>query len=417
MDTIVRIDMGAPGRPRARLEAVGGYAGLGGRSMVSTVLWREMAPDCHPMGPANKLVIAPGLLAGSKAALAARLALGCKSPVSARLAVADLGGGAACALGRLGLAAVIIEGRRVCADLWTVRIGPSGVTVERTAPSFIRKERHRKPAGDGDPVAVIRPGAPANPGTAPGRGGLGEVWAVMALKGVARLVIDAGGASPARPCQAKGFASANRRFVRGLARRYGGPATEICPRDGRTGCGLRCPDLPIEVAGVFRAGLPGNGCGPEDTVAAAALADEAGGETPPLGCAGPDAASAILACGGIDRQAPEGKAEIARTLRLARAALESTGYCSRLGIALLETPKTFQALLDTVNAFAGLTLGGEDLLALGRDILRKEQAFNRRAGFGPVHDRLPWFFRGEAIAPRLPRPRPSDAAASQVSIL
>jgi len=62
--------MGAAGGPRATVEALGAYAGLGGRAMTSTA-W-EVDPLCHPPSAANKLVIAPGLLTGTTAAVSGR---------------------------------------------------------------------------------------------------------------------------------------------------------------------------------------------------------------------------------------------------------------------------------------------------------------------------------------------------------
>lgn len=396
MDKIVRIDMGAAGGPRARLEAVGGYAGLGGRSMVSTVIWGEVPPECHPMGPANKLVLAPGMLAGSKAVLSGRLAMGCKSPLTGTLAKADTGGGAAAALGRLGYAAIIIEGRRVSADLWAVVIGPDGVRVERLDP--YNKRMGGSIAVSGDGVAVVR----AEPAGAPRRAGRRDVDAVMGLKGVARVVIDPGTAKARPPRDPERFTAASRRLAAGLRRRG-------VTWPGRTGggsrhdCGPRCPGLPAAVAD---GGFDGAGLGTMDT--AAALEDDAGWGGP-AGRVGPNAASDILTCGGeVDPRSPDGRAEIARTLRIAAAALDSTGFCSRLGLALLDTPATFQALVDTIGAFTGLHLTGADLLALGRDTLRKERTFDQGAGLGPVHDRLPWFFRGDTAAPRPPVLRAPD---------
>jgi aldehyde:ferredoxin oxidoreductase len=77
MDKILRIDMGAEGGPKATVEPVGAYAGLGGRSLTSTLVVNEVPPTCHPLSAANKLVIAPGLLSGSVAAMSGRISVGC----------------------------------------------------------------------------------------------------------------------------------------------------------------------------------------------------------------------------------------------------------------------------------------------------------------------------------------------------
>ena len=66
MDKILRIDVGAEGNPKATITKLGEYSGMGGRGMTSMVVSIEVPPECHPLGPENKLVIAPGLLAGSR---------------------------------------------------------------------------------------------------------------------------------------------------------------------------------------------------------------------------------------------------------------------------------------------------------------------------------------------------------------
>ena len=69
MDKILRIDMGAEGGPKATEGPVGDYAGLGGRALTSTLVANEVPPLCHALGGENKLVIAPGLLSGTAAAI------------------------------------------------------------------------------------------------------------------------------------------------------------------------------------------------------------------------------------------------------------------------------------------------------------------------------------------------------------
>ncbi|MGB7918925.1 MAG: aldehyde ferredoxin oxidoreductase N-terminal domain-containing protein, partial [Desulfobacterales bacterium] len=73
MDKILRIDMGAEGGPKVRTEPLESYAGLGGRAMTSAIVAKEVPPLCHPLGADNKLVIAPGLLSGTTAAMSGRL--------------------------------------------------------------------------------------------------------------------------------------------------------------------------------------------------------------------------------------------------------------------------------------------------------------------------------------------------------
>ena len=48
MDKILRINMGAAGGPEIKTEALGEYAGLGGRAMTSGIVAKEVPPLCHP---------------------------------------------------------------------------------------------------------------------------------------------------------------------------------------------------------------------------------------------------------------------------------------------------------------------------------------------------------------------------------
>jgi aldehyde:ferredoxin oxidoreductase len=42
---------------------------------------------------------------------------------------------------------------------------------------------------------------------------------------------------------------------------------------------------------------------------------------------------------------------------------------------------------------------GDDVAALGKQVLKTERDFNSRAGFTNVHDRLPSFFKTQELAP------------------
>ncbi len=73
--------------------------------------------------------------------------------------------------------------------------------------------------------------------------------------------------------------------------------------------------------------------------------------------------------------------------------------CLFIAFAVLDQPETFQALIDMINAFYGLDLTGDDVVALGRQILKTERDFNARAGFTAQDDRLPSYFKTEPVAP------------------
>ena len=82
MDKILRINMGAEGGPKVNEESLGDYAGSGGRALTSGIISKEVPPLCHPLGADNKLVIAPGMLSGTAAAMSGRISVGCKSPLT-----------------------------------------------------------------------------------------------------------------------------------------------------------------------------------------------------------------------------------------------------------------------------------------------------------------------------------------------
>jgi len=101
----------------------------------------------------------------------------------------------------------------------------------------------------------------------------------------------------------------------------------------------------------------------------------------------------------VDPLTPEGQVDLSRNLQIATAAVDSTGMCLFIAFALLDQPETFQALIDMINAFYGLSMTADDVVALGKQVLKVERDFNTRAGFTKEHDRLPAFFRQEALPP------------------
>jgi len=116
--------------------------------------------------------------------------------------------------------------------------------------------------------------------------------------------------------------------------------------------------------------------------------------------AGYAVATNILKVGGdVDPLKPEGQIELSRNLQIATAAIDSTGMCLFIAFALLDQPDTFQALLDMLNSFHGLSMTADDVTELGKKILKTERDFNAEAGFTSKHDRLPRFFTNDALAP------------------
>jgi len=234
MDTILRIDVGAGGGPKAVPMPVGDYAGLGGRGLTSAIIATEVPADAHPLGPENKLVIAPGLLSGTSAPMSGRLSVGCKSPLTGGIKEANSGGQAAQLLARLGYAAIVLEGARPGDELYIVRINKDGVTI--TADESVRRATNYqlmdKFLGEYDKKGAMLSIGPAGemgyanstvsitdiegrPTRHAGRGGVG---AVMGSKGIKAIIVDAEGAKVRKPANPEAFKAASKAWAEGLAK-------------------------------------------------------------------------------------------------------------------------------------------------------------------------------------------------------
>jgi aldehyde:ferredoxin oxidoreductase len=182
------------------------YLALGGRALTSQLVADEVPPTCDPLGPFNKLVIAPGLLSGTSAPSSGRLSVGGKSPLTGGIKEANAGGITSQKLANLGIKAIIVEGKPAGGGLSLLKITPDGAellpaddlagkgTYEVTA---ICRQRY------GDKVGVITIGpagemlmlsagvtnndSDGNSSRYAGRGGLG---AVMGSKGLKAIVVD-----------------------------------------------------------------------------------------------------------------------------------------------------------------------------------------------------------------------------------
>ncbi len=229
MENILRIDVGAMGGPNATTSPVGRYATLGGRALTSTMVWEEVPPLCEPLGPENKLILAPGLMSGSAATTSGRISVGCKSPLTGGIKEANAGGQASQYLARLGYAAVVLEGERKNDDLYKIHINKSGVQISlcnefRLLGNYDLVEKIK--AEYGDKVAMISIGPAGEQGFAnstiaftdtdfrptrhAGRGGVG---AVMGAKGIKVIVVDPEGSSLRKPVAPDAFKEANRKLV------------------------------------------------------------------------------------------------------------------------------------------------------------------------------------------------------------
>lgn len=103
---------------------------LGGRALTSAIVAKEVDPTCHPLGNKNKLVFAPGLLAGTMAANSGRLSVGAKSPLTGGIKESNSGGTAAQRLAKLGIKALIIEGLPEGDKWYSLHVHKDGVNIK-----------------------------------------------------------------------------------------------------------------------------------------------------------------------------------------------------------------------------------------------------------------------------------------------
>jgi len=87
------------------------WSRYGGRALTSAIVFKEVPADTDPLGSENVLVFAPGLFGGTTAPNGGRLSVGAKSPLTGGIKESNSGGQAAHALGRIGIAAIVVSGK------------------------------------------------------------------------------------------------------------------------------------------------------------------------------------------------------------------------------------------------------------------------------------------------------------------
>jgi len=93
------------------------------------------------------------------------------------------------------------------------------------------------------------------------------------------------------------------------------------------------------------------------------------------------------------------KAELARNFQYATAFIDSTGHCLFIAFAVLDIASGFEGAEEECNGVLGTSWTMDDVGRIGKEILDKELAFNRAAGFTKEHDRLPEFMKYEKLPP------------------
>jgi len=196
---------------------------LGGRALIDRILSMEVDPSIHPLSRENKLIFAPGLFAGTSVPNSGRLSVGAKSPLTSGIKEANSGGTLATRLARLGIKALILEGRS--------KSGAQMIVVKKDSISIVSAEdyagfgnyeasrRIREQFGNHVALASIGPcgemmmsaatiaisDTNGFPSRHCARGGLG---AVMGSKHIKAIVVDDKGGSSQRPLNRDSFRAA-----------------------------------------------------------------------------------------------------------------------------------------------------------------------------------------------------------------
>lgn len=94
----------------------------------------------------------------------------------------------------------------------------------------------------------------------------------------------------------------------------------------------------------------------------------------------------------VDHRDPKQQAEASRKAQVLAALYDSLGMCVFNGTAI---KSQVDVIAKMVSSFTGMDVDADGIYAMAEETLTNERDFNKRAGFGPAHDRLPEFFYEE----------------------
>lgn len=98
------------------------YKNLGGRGLTSTIVCDEVNPLCHPLGPNNVLVFAPGIVTGTDAPTSARVSVGAKSPLTGGIKESNAGTSWSVDVARMKIKAIVVYGQPKEDKYWMIHI-------------------------------------------------------------------------------------------------------------------------------------------------------------------------------------------------------------------------------------------------------------------------------------------------------
>jgi aldehyde:ferredoxin oxidoreductase len=251
-----------------RREAVpASWERLGGRGLLARILLDEVDPTCDPLGPRNKLILAPGLLVGHMISSTDRISIGAKSPLTGGVKEANAGGRTGLQLALLGVKALIIEDQPTESGWQLLHLSADGVRFEPaddlaglgvydTVPPLLQRY------GNKVAIALIGPGGEMrlrtagiqnldkdrSPSRISARGGIG---AVMGQKGLKAIVIDGSGGAKPSLADPQAFKAAQKEFTQALMAH---PQTATYRDYGTAGIVMMCQGFGCLPTRSFRSG-------------------------------------------------------------------------------------------------------------------------------------------------------------------
>ena len=229
---IVRIDVNSNKIDYEEITSDSKYLLLGGRGLTSQIVHDEVPPNCEPLGPENKLIIANGTLAGSPFPNSARTSAGSKSPLTNGIKEANVGGRGAMMLARHGIRALVLQNNSP--ELKIILITDDGIELIQgnEYKGLGNYELHRKlkekfgenvgiysigPAGEFmmKAATIAANDLEGYPSRHAARGGLG---AVMGAKGIKAIVIKPTKESKVKIHDLKKFRETSTPFAKNLVK-------------------------------------------------------------------------------------------------------------------------------------------------------------------------------------------------------
>ncbi|RME36008.1 MAG: aldehyde ferredoxin oxidoreductase [Thermoflexia bacterium] len=540
------------------------YRFLGGRGLTSSIVYDEVDPTCHPLGPNNKLVFAPGIITGTNAPTSGRVSVGGKSPLTGGIKESNAGSGWPQSVAKLGIKAIIVEGYPKDGGWWGLHITKDGATFfpadEYAGRSLYEVypllfERFGKKVdicsiGVAGEMKMAMAGvcfndAHGRPSRYSGRGGLG---AVMGSKGLKFIIVDPEGGPGVQIANPDLFERGRKKMLEALRQhditkpkgglntygtailvnilneaggyptrnfregRFEGAAAtsgeaifetnkrrlgkELYNHACHPGCVIQCSNTyydeqgneivscieyestwalgancgidnldaigkliwlcndigldTIETGGTLAVAMDAGLLPFGDWQGAIRLLDEEIRKGTPLGrilgngaaftgmafgwhrvpgvkgqnmpayepraikgigvtyatstmgadhTAGYTIAPEILSVGGKADPRDVKKADLSRNFQITTAFIDSSGHCLFIAFAILDIPSGFEGLVEECAGVLGADWTADDAARIGKEIMEKELAFNRAAGFTKAHDRVPEFMKYEPLPP------------------